>query len=64
MAEETERKELIVRRPMKRKRRGGRRLFQRKKLDRFDTDASLKIDYKDAKLLRSFLTEQSRRMPT
>ena len=62
MAEEEERQELIVRRPKRRKKRG-RKLFNRRKLDRFDADPSLEIDYKDAKLLRTFLTERGKIIP-
>jgi small subunit ribosomal protein S18 len=62
MAEE-ERTELIVRRPMRRKKRGGRKLFVRHKIDRFDADASMQIDYKDAKMLRTFLTERGKIIP-
>jgi small subunit ribosomal protein S18 len=60
---EPERRELIVRRPMRRKKRGGRRLFLRRKIDRFDADTTLAIDYKDAKMLRSFLTERGKIIP-
>ena len=62
MAEE-EPKELIVRRPMRRKKRGSRKLFVRRKIDRFDADPSLAIDYKDAKMLRTFLTERGKIIP-
>lgn len=62
-APETEAKPLIVRFPQRRRRRGQRRMFVRRKLDRFDTDPSLKIDYKDPKLLRTFLTERGKIIP-
>jgi small subunit ribosomal protein S18 len=62
MAEE-EPTELIVRRPMRRKKRGSRKLFVRRKIDRFDSDPSLDIDYKDAKMLRTFLTERGKIIP-
>lgn len=53
---------LIVRRPMRRRRKG-RKLFVRRKVDRFDSDPTLTIDYKDAKLLRTFLTERGKIIP-
>lgn len=39
-----------------------RNKFQRKKVCRFCTD-SVEIDYKDAKLLRSFITERGKILP-
>lgn len=56
--------ELIVKRPTgRRKRRTQKRMFVRRKVDRFDADTSLQIDYKDAKLLRTFLTERGKIIP-
>ena len=54
---------LVIKLPTRRKRRSTRRMFQRRKVDRFDTDQTLKIDYKDAKLLRTFLTERGKIIP-
>ncbi len=54
---------LVIRLPSRKKRRGARKLFNRRKVDRFDLDPSLKIDYKDAKLLRTFLTERGKIIP-
>jgi small subunit ribosomal protein S18 len=54
--------ELVAKMPS-RKRRRGQRKFVRRKIDRFEADASLEIDYKDAKLLRTFLTERGKIIP-
>ncbi len=54
---------LIVRFPQRRRRRGQKSMFVRRKLDRFDADPTLRIDYKDAKLLRTFLTERGKIIP-
>jgi small subunit ribosomal protein S18 len=54
---------LVIKLPTRRKRRSTRRMFVRRKVDRFDTDQTLKIDYKDAKLLRTFLTERGKIIP-
>ena len=59
MAEENE---LVVKLPS-RKRKRGQRKFVRRKIDRFEADESLQIDYKDAKMLRSFLTERGKIIP-
>jgi small subunit ribosomal protein S18 len=40
-----------------------RREYRRKKICRFCTDSSLRIDYKDYRLLRTFLTERGRIIP-
>jgi small subunit ribosomal protein S18 len=40
-----------------------RREYMKKKVCRFCTDSSLRIDYKDFRLLRSFLTERGRIVP-
>ncbi len=40
-----------------------RRTYTRKKICRFCADESLKIDYKDAKLLRNFVSERGKIMP-
>ncbi len=55
--------EIRVKYPSRRKRKGGRKLFNRRKIDRFDVDPSMKIDYKDVKLIRSFLTERGKIIP-
>lgn len=47
----------------KKARKQQKRLFTRKKVSRFTADPTLKIDYKDAKLLRSFLTETGKIIP-
>jgi small subunit ribosomal protein S18 len=56
--------EIVVKVPSKKKRRAARKLFVRKKADRFDIDPSLEIDYKDVKLLRTFLTERGKIIPS
>ncbi len=40
-----------------------RRSYIRKKICRFCADRNLKIDYKDSKLLRNFVTERGKIMP-
>ncbi len=40
-----------------------RRTYMRKKVCRFCADRNLKIDYKDFKLLRNFVTERGKIMP-
>jgi small subunit ribosomal protein S18 len=55
--------EFVIRLPSRKKRRGAKKLFNRRKIDRFDLDPALKIDYKDAKLLRTFLTERGKIIP-
>jgi small subunit ribosomal protein S18 len=54
-----------MRRPAKKSdtRRRNRREYTRKKICRFCTDSSLGIDYKNYRLLRSFLTERGRIIP-
>jgi small subunit ribosomal protein S18 len=47
----------------KKARKSQRRLFTRKKVSRFTTDKTVDIDYKDAKLLRSYLTETGKIIP-
>lgn len=44
----------------KQRKRGG---FNRKKVSRLTTDKTLVVDYKDAKLLRSFLSETGKILP-
>ncbi|OGP84949.1 MAG: 30S ribosomal protein S18 [Deltaproteobacteria bacterium RBG_16_54_11] len=44
-------------------RRRDRREYTRKKICRFCTDGSLRIDYKNYRLLRSFITERGRIIP-
>ncbi len=53
----------VIRLPTRKKRRSQRRMFVRRKVDRFESDKTLKIDYKDAKLLRTFLTERGKVIP-
>ncbi|MEJ2067495.1 MAG: 30S ribosomal protein S18 [Deltaproteobacteria bacterium] len=54
-----------MRKPVKRsnERRRDRRDYRKKKVCRFCTDSSLRIDYKHYRLLRSFLTERGRIIP-
>jgi small subunit ribosomal protein S18 len=40
-----------------------RRVFHRRKVCRFCADSSLKIDYKDPKMLRYFITERGKIIP-
>lgn len=40
-----------------------RHSYIRKKVCRFCADANLKIDYKDSRLLRNFITERGKIMP-
>ena len=56
--------EVVVKLPSRKKKRGARKLFVRRKVDRFDLDSSLEIDYKDVKLLRTFLTERGKIIPS
>lgn len=44
-------------------RRRRRKVFHRKKICRFCADSSLKIDYKDPKTLRYFVTERGKIVP-
>jgi small subunit ribosomal protein S18 len=55
--------EVIAKRPQKKRRRTGRKMFSRHKVCRFCADKELEIDYKDAKTLRIFLTERSKIIP-
>ncbi len=55
--------EIVAKRPAKRRRRGGRRMFGRAKVCRFCADSDLVLDYKDAKTLRIFLTERHKIIP-
>lgn len=43
---------------------GGKRMFQKKKVCRFCEDASIPIDYKDAKALKPFITERGKIVPS
>jgi small subunit ribosomal protein S18 len=54
-----------MRKPAKRsnERRRDKREYRRKKICRFCTDSTLGIDYKNYRLLRSFLTERGRIIP-
>jgi len=54
--------EIVAKRPSKR-RRAGKRLFGRPKPCRFCVDTTLAIDYKDPKILRTFLTERHKIIP-
>jgi len=47
----------------KRDRKQRKRSFGRKKVSRLTTDKSLVVDYKDPKLLRSFLSETGKILP-
>jgi len=40
-----------------------RRRYARKKICRFCSDSSLKIDYKEHRLLRNFITERGKILP-
>ncbi len=42
---------------------GKRRSYQRRKVCRFCADKNAVIDYKDAKLLRNFITERGKIIP-
>jgi len=55
--------EVIAKRPQKKRRRTGRKMFSRHKVCRFCADKELEIDYKDSKTLRIFLTERSKIIP-
>ncbi len=55
--------EIVAKRPTRKKRRGGRRMFGRTKVCRFCADSTLELDYKDAKTLRIFLTERCKIIP-
>ena len=55
--------EIVAKRPAKKRRRGGRRMFGRTKMCRFCADATLPLDYKDPKTLRTFLTERCKIIP-
>ena len=47
----------------KRDRKNKKRSFSRKKVSRLTTDKTLVVDYKDPKLLRSFLSETGKILP-
>jgi small subunit ribosomal protein S18 len=40
-----------------------KRIFQRRRVCRFCTDSEMVIDYKDAKVLRNFVTERGKIIP-
>jgi small subunit ribosomal protein S18 len=40
-----------------------KRVFQRRRVCRFCTDSEMIIDYKDAKVLRNFVTERGKIIP-
>ena len=46
-----------------RDKRARRKLYFRKKVCRFCADSNLKIDYKDARTLRYFITERGKIIP-
>ncbi|MBI5682367.1 MAG: 30S ribosomal protein S18 [Deltaproteobacteria bacterium] len=43
---------------------GGKKIYQKKKICRFCADASIPIDYKDARMLKSFISERGKIMPS
>ncbi len=47
----------------KKARKQKKQLFQRRKVSRFSQETQVEIDYKDAKMLRSFLTETGKIIP-
>jgi len=47
----------------KKARKQQRKLFQRRKVSRFTMDKTVQIDYKDAKVLRGFLSETGKIIP-
>lgn len=49
--------------PPLRRRRRRRRVYHRRKVCRFCADSSIKIEYKDQKLLRHFITERGKIIP-
>jgi small subunit ribosomal protein S18 len=56
--------EMVVKRPLRRRRRTtGRKLFTRQKMCRFCADSEMVIDYKDARVLRIFVTERHKIIP-
>ena len=55
--------DVIAKRPAKKRRRAGRKMFSRHKVCRFCADKEIDIDYKDAKTLRIFLTERCKIIP-
>ena len=56
--------EIVAKRPQKKRRRSGRRMFSRHKVCRYCADKEIgEIDYKDAKTLRIFLTERCKIIP-
>jgi small subunit ribosomal protein S18 len=54
--------EIVAKRPQ-RKRKKGRRLFNRAKVCRYCADKEAFIEYKDPKTLRIFLTERGKIIP-
>jgi small subunit ribosomal protein S18 len=56
--------EMVVKRPLRRRRSTtGRKLFTRQKMCRFCADSEMVIDYKDARVLRIFVTERHKIIP-
>jgi len=50
-------------RPQRRRSSGGSRYYRRPKVDPFEADKSLVIDYKDTALLKRFLTPEGKIRP-
>jgi len=50
-------------RDTERRGRGGRTFYRRPRVDPFESDPSLKIDYKDTDLLKRFLTPEGKIRP-
>ncbi len=55
--------EIVVKRPMRKRKRAGRKTFLRAKVCRFCADKEMTIDYKDARVLRIFVTERHKIIP-
>ncbi len=55
--------EFLVKRPSKKKKRAARKLFLRHKVCRFCADKEMRIDYKEARTLRIFVTERHKIIP-
>ncbi|MCZ6568656.1 MAG: 30S ribosomal protein S18 [Deltaproteobacteria bacterium] len=55
--------EIVVKRPMRKRKRSGRKTFLRQKVCRFCADKEMSIDYKDARTLRIFVTERHKIIP-
>ena len=55
--------ELVVKRPMRKRKRGGRKTFLRAKVCRFCADHLDTVDYKDLKFLQQYIVERSKILP-